>query len=47
MTCAMCPDEADRFVTTRCGSICFCAGCVTSWWLMLRQPSIFAFYGIS
>jgi hypothetical protein len=46
MTCAMCPDDADRFVTTRSGHACFCAGCADSWWTMLAQPSIFAYYGI-
>lgn len=47
MTCAMCPGEASGYVTTRSGVACFCPGCVNAWWAMLRQPSIFAFYGVS
>jgi hypothetical protein len=47
MTCSMCPDEADRFVTTSCGHLCFCPGCCEAWFAMLCQPSIFVFYGIA
>jgi hypothetical protein len=42
----MCPDDASSYVTTRSGARCLCAGCSLSWWSILCQPSIFAFYGV-